>query len=186
MAPSVLTGAAFVRSAHFPPKRQLALRGAVRKEAALSRSTKESWLSGVGDLKEADVEDVPVPGESVRVRGLAARFSAEIQSHARLQMEGNEQTLTVDQATIERLQFAHGVVDPQFTEHEAGQVAEKYGPAFRKVLAKINELSGTDDEDVAAVEARFPAGREGTNGLGRGELGADVAGASTAGGRPAV
>ena len=36
----------------------------------MQRSSKDSWLGGPGDLAEAEVEDVPVAGESVKVRAL--------------------------------------------------------------------------------------------------------------------
>jgi len=124
----------------------------------MARSTKESWLHGPGDLKEADVEDVPVPGETVRVRGLAAKYSAEVQSQLKLEQQGREQVARIDVASMERLQFVHGVIDPTFTEAEAAQIQEKFGPAFRKVVAKIDELSGIDKEAIEQVEQRFPDG----------------------------
>jgi hypothetical protein len=124
----------------------------------MARSTKDSWLNGPGDLQEADVEDVPVPGESVRVRALPAKYSAEVQGQLKLTQEGREQVAKIDVESMERLQFTHGVIEPQFTEQEARQVQEKFGPAFRKVIAKIDELSGLDKEAIEKVEQRFPAG----------------------------
>ena len=41
----------------------------------MARSTKDGWLSGPGALAEAEVEDVPVKGQSVRVRALPAAFA---------------------------------------------------------------------------------------------------------------
>jgi hypothetical protein len=125
----------------------------------MSRSTKSSWLNGTGDLREADVEDVPTPGESVRVRGLPAAYSNQAQSEA-LEMKtiGNTQIATVNTARLEVLQFAHGVIDPQFSPEEAEQIAQKFGPAFHKVVAKIDELSGVDKEAIDQATARFPSG----------------------------
>jgi hypothetical protein len=122
------------------------------------RSTKESWLQGPGDLKEADVQDVPVAGESVRVRGLSARYSAEVQSQLKLMQQGREQVAKIDVPAMELLQFVHGCVDPTFTEDEARGIQERFGPAFRKVVAKIDELSGIDKDAIEKVEQRFPAG----------------------------
>ena len=129
----------------------------------MSRSTKSSWLEGKGDLKEADVEDVPVPGESVRVRGLPAAYSNQAQSEA-LEMKtiGQTQTATVNTARLEELQFVHGCVEPSFSEGEAHQIAQKYGPAFKKVIAKIDELSGVDKEAIETAEARFQGSRNGS------------------------
>jgi hypothetical protein len=130
----------------------------------MARSTKQSWLEGPGDLQEADVEDVPIPGESVRVRGLSARYSAEVQGQLKLTQQGREQVAKIDVPAMELLQFVHGVVDPQFNEAEAKLIQEKFGPAFRKVVAKIDELSGIDKEAIEQTEQRFPAGGESEGG----------------------
>lgn len=127
----------------------------------MSRSTKESWLKGEGDLKTAEVEDVPVPGQSVLVRGLPAAYSNRAGREAlTLTQLGRENRITIDQEKLEAIQFAHGVVEPQFTLEEAQAVQEKYGPAFTKVVAKIDELSGISKEDVVETRERFPAGGE--------------------------
>jgi hypothetical protein len=145
----------------------------------MSRSTKESWLQGPGDLKEADVEDVPVPGESVRVRGLSARYSAEVQGQLKLIQEGTSQVAKIDVPTMELLQFVNGVIDPVFTLEEARAVQERMGPSFKKVIAKIDELSGIDKEAIEKTEQRFPdrgtspAGMDG-NGVAAGDSGSDV------------
>lgn len=126
----------------------------------MARSTKDSWLQGPGDLEEADVEDVPVKGETVRVRGLPAAYSNQASSEALEMKTGprGEQTATVNTEKLEVLQFAHGVIEPKFNVNEARVVAQKYGPAFKKVVAKIDELSGVDKEALEKAEARFPAG----------------------------
>jgi hypothetical protein len=139
----------------------------------MSRSTKSAWLEGPGDLKEADVEDVPMEGQSVRVRGLPAAYSNQAQSEA-LEMKtiGQTQIATVNTARLEVLQFAHGVIDPEFSVDEAQKVSERFGPAFKKVIAKIDQLSGVTPEAKEATAARFQSGgaespregQEGTNG----------------------
>jgi hypothetical protein len=133
----------------------------------MQRSNKEAWLNGPGDLAEADVEDVPVKGESVRVRALSARYSAEVQGQLKLVTEGREQIAKIDVPAMELLQFQHGVIDPVFSREEATQIQERFGPAFRKVIAKIDELSGIDKEAIEKVEQTFPVG-------GAGEEGPDV------------
>lgn len=141
----------------------------------MSRSTKDAWLEGPGDLKESDVEDVPVKGQSVRVRALPAAYSNQAQSES-LEMKqiGRQSISTVNVAKLEVLQFHHGVIDPQFSLTEAEQIATKYGPAFKKVIAKIDELSGVDKEAIEDATARFPASGAGSNG-------ADVGDATPAG-----
>jgi len=126
-------------------------------------STKTAWLDGPGDLAEGTVEDVPVKGESIRVRALPAQFSNEAQSKA-LKMVTDArggQSATVDVAVMSVLQFAHGCVEPKFTVAEAQQVAEKYGVAFNRVVEKIDELSGVDKEAIEEASATFQAGVEG-------------------------
>lgn len=124
------------------------------------RSTKDSWLNSPGDLKEADVEDVPVTGETVRVRALPARWSAEVMSQSKIIQQGREQIAKIDVPAMEMLQFVHGCIDPVFTEAEARQIQEKFGPAFRKVIERIDELSGIDKEAIEQTEQRFPVGGE--------------------------
>jgi hypothetical protein len=129
----------------------------------MERSKKDAWLSGKGDLKEADVTDVPVKGQSVRVRGLPAAYSNQAQSEA-LEMKtiGREQIATVNTARLEILQFAHGVIEPEFSVEEAEAVAQRFGPAFRKVIAKIDELSGIDKEAIDEANARFRSSETGS------------------------
>jgi hypothetical protein len=112
------------------------------------------------------VEDVPVKGQSVRVRGLPAAYSNQASSEALELKTTNDggQIATVNTDRLEVLQFAHGVIDPQFSEDEARSVSQKFGPAFKKVIAKIDELSGVDKEEIKKAEATFPAGERGANG----------------------
>lgn len=124
----------------------------------MARSTKESWLEGPGDLREAEVEDVPVEGETVLVRGLPAAYSAQASSESMemKQLAGGDSIAKVDQQHMERLQFLHGVIEPKFSEAEVKQLQEKFGPAFKKVIAEIDRLSGLDKDALEKTKARFP------------------------------
>jgi hypothetical protein len=126
----------------------------------MARSTKESWLQGPGDVQEAEVQDVPTKGDSVLVRGLPAAYSNRAQSEALELITGRrgEQSATVNTAKLEVIQFAAGCVEPKFSEKEAEVIATKYGPAFKKVISKIDELSGVNKEEIEAAQARFPNG----------------------------
>jgi hypothetical protein len=132
----------------------------------MSRSTKQAWLEGPGDLREADVEDVPVKGQTVRVRGLPAAYSNQASSEALELKTTNqgEQLATVNTAILEELQFAHGCVDPTFSVEEARAISQKYGPAYKKVIAKIDELSGIDKEAIESAQAAFPVAERSGNG----------------------
>jgi hypothetical protein len=126
----------------------------------VERSTKDAWLNGPSDLREDDVEDVPTPGQSVRVRGLSAAYSNHAISEALEMKQGRrgEQTGSMNMAKLEVLQFAHGCIDPEFTVEEAQQIAERFGPAFKRVIAKIDGLSGVDKEAAERTNAMFPVG----------------------------
>lgn len=132
----------------------------------MEQATKDDWISGPGDLKEAVVEDVPVKGKQVRVRGLPAAYSRQAASDAAKMVsnERGEQAWTLDQAKMAALQFAHGVVDPPFTVEQAVVVSERFGPAFEKVIEKIDELSGVDKEALEKTQATFPAVERSENG----------------------
>ena len=132
----------------------------------MERSNKQAWLEGPSDLREAEVEDVPVPGQTVRVRGLPASYSNQASSEAlRLITDRHgDQTATVDTAVMEVLQFHHGVIDPKFSLEEAQKIAERFGPAFKKVIATIDDLSGVDKEAIEKAADKFPAGERGANG----------------------
>lgn len=138
--------------------------------------SKQAWLKeGAGDLKEAVVEDVPVKGESVLVRALPAAYSNEAQNAAtELKIVGTDQVITINKAKLEVLQWVHGVIDPVFSEEEARQVAENFGPSFRRVIDKIDELSAIDKDAIEEATARFPAG-------GEDEAGSDLAHANGSG-----
>ncbi len=140
--------------------------------------SKDLWLrDGAGDLEEADVEDVPVKGESVRVRGLPAAYSNQASSEALVMktVGRGDQIATVDTGRLEVLQFAHGVIDPKFSIEESEQIAKHFGPAFKKVIAKIDEISGVDKEAIERANARFPSS-------GARENGKDLGTATPAGG----
>lgn len=125
-------------------------------------SSKSDWLEGPSDLVEDTVEDVPTKGKSIKVRGLPAQFSNEAQSKALKMITGarGEQSATVDTAVMSVIQFAHGCVEPSFTVQEAEQIAKKFGPAFNKVVAKIDELSGVDKEAIESANDQFRSGVE--------------------------
>jgi hypothetical protein len=132
----------------------------------MARSTKESWLQGPGDVQEAVVEDVPVEGESVLVRGLPAAYSNRAQSEALELITGRrgEQSATVNTAKLEVIQFAAGCVEPKFSEQEAEIIAQKYGPGFKKVISEIDRPSGVTQAKAETVQATFPAGEGSPNG----------------------
>lgn len=148
--------------------------------------SKDAWLrDGAGDLRTAVVQDVPVKGESVKVRGLSAGYSLQAQSEAREVRivpngAGADTVSTIDGRKLEELQFKHGVIDPVFSDAEVKQIADNFGPAWRKIVDKIDELSDLDKEAVADTAEAFQAGGEGAQGAdvgvgnGTGSAGSDL------------
>lgn len=131
----------------------------------MATSSKQDWLAGPGDVKEDTVEDVPVEGKSVRVRGLPAAYSNQCAAEG-IEISTDDkgrQSSKVNVARVEVLQFTHGCIEPTFSEEEARIISTKYGPAFKKVVAKIDELSGVDKEAVQNMDARFQPGGAGTD-----------------------
>jgi hypothetical protein len=123
---------------------------------------------------------VPVQGQSVRVRGLPAAYSNQATSEALELVTGRrgEQSAHINTEKLEVLQFAHGCVDPTFTVDEARQIAQRFGPAFRKVIAKIDELSGVDKESIEQTNATFQPGSTGAGNGRSAEADAAPAGSS--------
>jgi hypothetical protein len=159
----------------------------------MQRSDKSAWLGpGAGDLREQDVEDVPVKGQSVRVRALPAAYSNQASSEALVyETFRGEQRARIDTGKLEVLQFAHGVIEPSFTVAEAEQVAKTFGPAFKRVIEVIDEISGVDKEALEEAQVRFPVERSTETGslLGNGDApgsgGSDLPARAGAGARDA-
>lgn len=127
-------------------------------------SSTESWLSGEGDLAESTVEDVPVKGESVKIRALSATVANGANSSAVTTTEvRGKQEMRVDGVKLDIIKFCHGVVEPKFNMEQATLVSGKYGPAFNKVVTAINDLSGISEESIKETEARFPDLGEGAS-----------------------
>jgi hypothetical protein len=127
--------------------------------------TKDVLLKA-SDLVEREVE-LPSIGGSVRVRSLPAQFSNEAASKALKLISGprGEQTATIDQAEMELLQVFHGVVEPKFASIEEVRLfAQNTGPAFKKVVGVIDEISGVDKEAIEEANARFQSGDRPKNG----------------------
>lgn len=128
----------------------------------MSRSTKDAWLNGPGDLKESEVEDVPVKGQSVKIRALSATAAnaATSESLKATEVRG-QQVMKVDNVLLDIIRFQQGVVEPSFSTDEVKVISAKYGPAFQRVVKAIAELSGIDEETAHETDARFPG-----NGIG--------------------
>ena len=123
----------------------------------------DAWLKGPGDLREADVEDVPVKGQTVRVRGLPAAYSNQAPSEA-LELNTShqgEQLATVNTARLEVLQFAHGCVDPTFTGGR-GRARSRRSSArrSRKSSRRSTSSSGSIRRRSRPRRPRFRLGNE--------------------------
>jgi hypothetical protein len=123
-------------------------------------------LHSASDLTERDV-DLPSIGGTVRVRGLPGEYSAQAQSEALEMVTGRkgEQTARVNTAKLEKLQVLHGLIEPKPRSMEDVEVlAKKLGPAWRKIVEAIDEISGIDKEAIEKTNATFQDGGAGANG----------------------
>jgi hypothetical protein len=127
----------------------------------MPRLTKDALLKAT-DLQTKEVE-LPSIGGSVLVTGLSAAYSNQASSEALEMTTGarGEQTARVNTAKLEVIQAQHGLVEPKLSSYaEAETFAKNCGPAFKKVIEAIDELSGLDKEAITEAQATFPAGGE--------------------------
>jgi hypothetical protein len=92
-------------------------------------------------------DDVEVSGVgTVRVRGLSRAETLDIKHRA----DGT--------AAVERAMLAHGLVDPQLTEEEAGRWQEAcLTDELETVTGRISELSGLRDSSAKEAVKEFEA-----------------------------
>lgn len=151
----------------------------------MTRLSRDALL-GASDLIEREV-DLPSIDGSVLVRSLPAAYSNQAMSDAlevttHVGIGGRqEQTAHVNTAKLEALQVLHGMIDPKLGSIEDAYVfAQQCGPAWRKVVEAIDEISGIRKEDIEKANAIFRPD-------GTGEEQPAVANGSSAGsGRPDV
>jgi hypothetical protein len=127
----------------------------------MPRLTKDALLKAT-DLQTKEVE-LPSIGGSVLVTGLSAAYSNQASSEALEMTTGarGEQTARVNTAKLEVIQAQHGLVEPKLDSYEeAEQFAKNCGPAFKKVIEAIDELSGLDKEAITEAQATFPSSGE--------------------------
>lgn len=127
--------------------------------------TREALL-GASDIVERDVE-LPSIGATVKVQSLPALYSSEAISEAlefTTDSKGHQVT-TINSAKLEMLQVLHGLVEPRLGSIEDVRAfAAKTGPAFKKIVETINEISDVNEGALEKAEAAFQGGGAGTNG----------------------
>lgn len=106
------------------------------------------------DCEERDVE---VWGKRLRVRALTAAQAARVKQ-ASINLSGRNPD--VAWAEMERMQFQLGVIKPKFAAGEVRELHLKSGAGFAKVIAVIDEISGTDKEELRKAQRDFPDGDE--------------------------
>ena len=127
----------------------------------MARLSKDALLKA-SDLRTKEIELESIGG-SVVVQGLSAAYSNQASSEA-LEMKTTargDQIATVNTAKLETIQVLHGLVEPKLdTIEEAEQFMQNCGPAAKKIVEAIDELSGLDKEAIAEASAKFPSGGE--------------------------
>jgi hypothetical protein len=144
--------------------------------------TKDALL-GASDLVEREVE-LPSIGGSVVVRSLPAAYSNQAMSDSlevttTTHRGRNEQIARVNTVKLEALQVLHALVKPKLASIEEAYVfSQQCGPAWRRVVEVIDEISGIDKATIEKTNATFQSG-------GPGETGTDLGNGTRAGdGRP--
>lgn len=133
---------------------------AAAKESTLPIGSVEAILeraqAGPPDAK-SEVIEVPEWDCSIRVGTYTAEASAKIKGASITFGDGGKQ-MSIDVVGMERLQFVHGVVSPQFTESQATQLQKAPGgaAAWARVISKIDEMNGSALEEVKRAKREFP------------------------------
>ena len=156
--------------------------------------SKEALL-GASDIHERDV-DLPLLGDTVRVRSLSAAYSNEaIQEAAEFVTIKGEQTMQINVNKAEALKVLNGLVSPKLdTLQEAMDLQKHLGPSWKLIVEAIDDTSGIDKEAIKNANRLFQPGGPGeepgpaaSNGVAVRDQGPDLpvrtgAGAADAGG----
>lgn len=125
----------------------------------MARLSKDALLKA-SDLRTKEIE-LETIGGSVVVQGLSAAYSNQASSEA-LEMKTTargEQVASVNTAKLETIQVLHGLVDPKLENlEEAEKFMQNCGPAAKKIVEAIDELSGLDKEALETAQAKFQSG----------------------------
>jgi hypothetical protein len=102
------------------------------------------------DCREEDVEDVF--GGKVRIRGLTAAMQSRVKQES-IKLGGRSPDVVW--AAMELVQFELGVIEPKFSTSQVQTLHATAGPSFTKVIAAIDALSGTSEEERKKAQAAF-------------------------------
>lgn len=112
------------------------------------------------DLVEKDVEGVF--GGKVRIRSLSAHQAAKVDSAGfKMKPSGSGVVVTITDAQL--LKFQLGVINPDLSQdpNRVMRLYQQSGPSFRKVLDAIDEISGTNENELRDAEAAFQGSESG-------------------------
>lgn len=103
------------------------------------------------DIIERDVEDVF--GGKVRIRTLTAAEATRVQQAGVKVLPGGGFRLSLPDAQIAK--FELGVVQPKLEHNAVLRLYQQSGSSFARVLAAIDEISGTGDDEMLRAQAAF-------------------------------
>jgi hypothetical protein len=128
---------------------------AATKEATNGKSryatAEEVMAAAPFDCKEEDVEDV-FGGKVFRIRGLTAAMQSRVKQES-IKLGGRSPD--VIWAAMELVQFELGVIEPKLSTSQVQTLHATAGPSFTKVIAAIDALSGTSEEERKKAQAAF-------------------------------
>lgn len=118
-------------------------------------TAEEALTNAPKDITAEDVEDVF--GGKVRIRSLTAAQQARVKQVS-LDLSGRNPD--VAWAEMERTQFQLGVIEPKFTAEQVLMLHRMSGPSFAKVIERIDEISGTNKEELRKAQQEFQGPEE--------------------------
>jgi hypothetical protein len=115
-------------------------------------SVEQLLVNAPADITERDVEDVF--GGKVRIRALTAAQAAKVQQAGIKTTQNRGIQVSIPEAEVTKFELA--VIAPKMDHNQVLQAYQNSGPSFNKVLEAIDELSGTNDEELVKAQAAFP------------------------------
>jgi len=103
------------------------------------------------DIVEKDVEDV-FDGLTIRVRGLTAAQASQVRQQS---LNMNQRGADVAWAQMEIAQFEMGVIEPKLSHTQVVMLHRTAGPSFTRVIEVLDELSGTNKEELRNAQREF-------------------------------
>lgn len=108
------------------------------------------------DLRE-EVVHVPEWDGDVRIKSYTAAELSRIRDES---VTGVGETAQISLGKMEILQFQLAVVEPRFSEEQVRNLRLVSGRGFSRVIEAIDNMTGTDKEELRRAQQEFPGADE--------------------------